>query len=110
MKVEIHTDFEKKFKQAQKIVDSEVLRRCDPLIPMDTGMLKKSGILGTVVGSGEVIYQAPYARNQYYTNSGNGNHNKSGLRGPFWFERMKANELDDIKKKVSEALKNDWIS
>ena len=107
MKVEIHTDFEKKFKQAQKIVDSEVLRRCDPLIPMDTGMLKKSGILGTTIGSGIVSYITPYARRQYYENQGNGNHNKSGLRGAYWFERMKANDLEDIKKKVSEAIKND---
>ena len=89
------------FNRVQVFIDNEVLRLCDPYVPKDTGMLIKSGILGTVVGSGEVIYQAPYARNQYYTNSGNGNHNKSGLRGPFWFERMKA----DNKKKLFEDVK-----
>lgn len=107
MKFEIHTDFEKKFKKAQKVVDSEVLRRCDPLIPLDTGMLKKSGITSTVIGSGIVSYDTPYARRQYYENQGKGNHNASGLRNKLWFERMKANDLDDIKKKVSEVFNDD---
>ena len=57
----------KQFSNAQKIIDSEVLRKCDPYVPMQTGSLKKSGILGTVVGSGVVEYIAPYARRQYYT-------------------------------------------
>ncbi len=107
MKFEVHTDFNKKFEKAQKILDSEVLRRCDPLVPFDTGTLKKSGINSTVIGSGVVSYDTPYAKRQYYENQGKGNHNKSGLRGKLWFERMKANDLDDIKKKVSESLKDD---
>lgn len=28
--------------KVQKIVDSEVLRRCDPYVPFDTGYLKKA--------------------------------------------------------------------
>lgn len=89
------------FNKVQVFIDSEVLRLCDPYVPMDTGMLKKSGILGTVVGSGEVIYIAPYGRTQYYNNKGNGNNNKSGLRGGFWFERMKS----DHKKEIFEGAK-----
>ena len=92
------------FDRVQVFIDNEVLRKCDPYVPMDTGMLKKSGILGTVVGSGEVIYIAPYARIQYYNNKGTGNNNKSGLRGPYWFERMKADHknqiFEDAKKKL----------
>lgn len=107
MKFEIHTDFNKKFEKAQKILDSEVLRRCDPLVPLDTGMLKKSGINSTVIGSGVVSYDTPYAKRQYYENQGKGNHNASGLRNKLWFERMKANDLDDIKKKVSEVFNDD---
>lgn len=91
-----------KFNKVQVFVDNEVLRKCDPYVPMDTGMLKKSGILGTIVGSGEVVYIAPYSRCQYYNNSGNGRHNKSGLRGAYWFERMKA----DHKKQILEDAKN----
>ena len=107
MKFEIHTDFNKKFEKAQKILDSEVLRRCDPLVPLDTGALKKSGINSTTIGSGVVSYDTPYAKRQYYENQGKGNHNASGLRNKLWFERMKANDLDDIKKKVSEVFNDD---
>jgi len=73
-----------KFNKAQKFVDSECLRRCSPLVPLRSSMLIKSGQLGTVIGSGEIIYSAPYARKQYYENRGN------GQRGKLWFERMKA--------------------
>ena len=86
----------------QKVVDSEVLRRSDPYVPMRTGMLKKSGILGTVIGSGKVVYRCVYAHRQYYNNAGKGkqgtNSKKGGLRGKFWFERMKADHLEDIVK------------
>ena len=105
MKFEIHTDFEKKFKKAQKVVDSEVLRRCDPLIPLDTGMLKKSGINSTVIGSGIVSYDTPYARRQYYENQGKGNHNASGLRNKLWFERMKADHTADIVKEATAVAR-----
>jgi hypothetical protein len=93
---EFATNRTKGFERVQVYVDNKVLRKCDPYVPMDTGTLKKSGILGTVVGSGEVVYNAPYARKQYYTNKGNGNHNKSGLRGSYWFERMKNDHKRDI--------------
>lgn len=90
----------------QKVVDSEVLRRSDPYVPMQTGMLKKSGITGTVIGSGRVVYKIVYAHRQYYNNKGKGkqgvNSNKGGLRGKQWFERMKADHLDDIVKLAKE--------
>lgn len=57
------------FDRMQKFVDSEVLRRCSPRVPFQTGMLDKSGKLGTVIGSGEVNYIAPYAAAQYYGTS-----------------------------------------
>ena len=44
------------FSRKQMFVDSEVLRRCSPRVPFKTGMLEKSGKLGTDVGSGEVDY------------------------------------------------------
>ena len=71
------------FSKAQKFVDSQCLRYMDPLTPFDTGMLIKSGTLGTVIGSGKIQYVAPYARRQYYENKG------TGQRGKKWFERMK---------------------
>ena len=38
----------------------------ESLTPRRTGMLIKSGTLGTVIGSGEIEYLAPYARQQYH--------------------------------------------
>ena len=74
----------------QKFIDSEVLRLCDPLIPMRSGALKRSGTSATIIGSGEVKYSTPYARQQYYENRGN------GQRGRLWFERMKADHKEQI--------------
>ncbi len=91
--------------KVQKVIDSEVLRRSDPYVPFRTGFLKKSGILGTKIGSGEVVYNAIYANRNYYLNAGRGKQGtaKGGLRGRFWFERMKADHLDDILKTAKEA-------
>lgn len=82
------------FSRKQQFVDSEVLRRCSPRVPFQTGMLDKSGTLGTVVGSGEVKYIAPYAAHQYYNTSQDRPYD--ARRGGKWFERMKAEEKEDI--------------
>lgn len=82
------------FERMQKFVDSEVLRRCSPRVPFQTGMLDRSGKLGTVVGSGEVSYIAPYARAQYYGTSESRPYDPN--RGAKWFERMKVAEKNDI--------------
>lgn len=84
--------------KAQFFVDSECLNRMKYLTPRDTGAMIKSGILGTVPGSGKIEYTSPYARRQYYENRGNG---KQG--GRLWFERMKAQEGNDIRRKA-EAI------
>jgi hypothetical protein len=53
-------------KTAQRWLDSEVLKDCTPYVPRLTGALEQSGIFGTVIGSGEIVYNSPYARYQYY--------------------------------------------
>lgn len=112
--LEWNTDFQpkwqKQYSDAQEFVDSEVLRLCEPFIPLKTSMLVKSGTLGTEVGSGVVEWIAPYARFQYYGKVMIGVNSRSayahrgerkvvtgrdlvyhggGLRGAFWFQRMK---------------------
>ncbi len=76
------------FSKAQSYVDSECLRRMNPLTPRLSGALIKSGTLGTVIGSGSIEYLAPYARRQYYENK----------TKPLWFEKMKAANKDAILK------------
>ena len=73
---------------AQVFVDSEVLRRCMPLIPFDSGTLNRSGTIHTRLGFGEVVYATPYARKWYYIPA---KFQGAPMRGTFWFERMKSN-------------------
>ena len=82
------------FTKKQMYIDSEVLRRCSPRVPFKTGMLEKSGKLGTSIGSGEVNYIAKYAAVQYYATSDTRPYDAN--RGAHWFERMKVAEKDDI--------------
>lgn len=55
-----------KGEKAQKWLDSEVLRLSAPYLPHVDGELERSGINGTKVGSGLVVYNAPKARFLYY--------------------------------------------
>lgn len=73
-------DRTRRFAAAQSYVDAEVLRRCAPYVPCDTGRLAASG----TAADGEVFWQTPYAAAQYYSAAGD-----EGRRGPYWFERMK---------------------
>lgn len=92
-RLEWNTNFVPKYQMrytaAQKFVDNEVLRRSEPYTPLLTGTLIKTGILGTEIGSGLVQWIAPYATYQYYASRKPGSAT-GPLRGPFWFERMKA--------------------
>ena len=87
--------------KVQQFIDSEVLRLCDPYVPMDTGQLKQSGIRHTRIGSGRVVYKTPYARRMYY----NPQYKFQGapMRGAYWFERMKANHKDQILKGAAKV-------
>lgn len=100
-KLEWAPGFEKKknqdYSKAQEFVDSECLRHMNPLTPRRTGVLIKSATLGTVIGSGQIKYLAPYGRRQYYEHKGG-----AGQRGAKWFERMKAAHKDSIMKGANQ--------
>lgn len=82
--------FSKQYTRAQTWLDSEVLKDSDPYVPMRTGTLVKSGIRGTVLGSGLIVYNAPYARYQYYGTAFNFNKTKHPQAQAYWFEGAKA--------------------
>lgn len=71
--------------EIQKYIDSEVLRRCEPYVPRDTGELIRSGVRNTEVGSGKVVYNTPYARRWYYEPA---KFQGAPKRGNYWFDRM----------------------
>ena len=97
--------------RVQRYIDSTVLRLSDPYVPFLSGQLKTSGIRGTVIGTGLVVYNTPYARRQYYTNSGNGKQGtaRGGLRGRYWFERMKADRGQEIIQKAAEIAGGEYM-
>lgn len=105
--------------QVQKYIDQECIRLMAPYTPMRNGILEKSAILGTKIGSGEINQIAPYARYQYYgkvmVSSITGSPwaskgekkiltdrdlqydtSKHHLAGKMWFERMKADKKNEI--------------
>jgi hypothetical protein len=98
-----------RYSRAQMFVDSEVLRLSEPYVPFQSGMLAKSGILGTLVGSGEVVWNAPHSKYLYYGKVMVGRAPKTltdkdltyhgaPKRGAFWFERMKKDHGNKILK------------
>ena len=78
--------------RVQKFIDSECIRRMAPFTPFATGNLQRAATLGTVIGSGIIKQNTPYARQNYYHNAGRGNQGTSrgGFRGREWFKRMAA--------------------
>ena len=92
---------ERGMQSAQEWVDSEVLRRCAPLVPFRTGVLQKTGTLMTYIGTGKVVYKTPYAKKMYYKAK------LKGERGAKWFERMKANNKESLRKGAERRMRQE---
>ena len=75
--------------RAQKWLDNEVLKDSAPFVPRLTGELERSGIEGTEIGSGLLVYNREYAAPQYY---GNFQHSKQAhpQATRLWFETAKS--------------------
>lgn len=84
--------------RAQRALDAAILETCEPYIPVDTGTMRNSGTIYTVIGSGRIIWQTPYVRKQYYENKGG-----LGLRGKLWFERAKADHMPQWAQIVADV-------
>ena len=115
----------------QKTVDAAVIRECFPYVPFDEGILAGSANTATKIGSGEVIYDTPYARYLYYgevygpniPRVENGeivgywsppekyptgrplqyNTDRNPLAGSHWFDRAMADHKDDVLKEAQDA-------
>ena len=115
----------------QKAVDAAVIRECFPYLPFDEGILAGSANTATEIGSGEVVYDTPYARYLYYgevygpnipivengvivgywsppEKSPTGrqlqyNTDKNPLAGSHWFDRAMADHSDDVLKEAQNA-------
>ena len=114
--------------RVQRFVDSECIRLMVPYTPMLTGKMRDSATLGTVIGSGRIVYLSPYARYQYYgklmvsrlTGSSYARHGESKVltsrplryqtskqphAGAMWFERMKADKKVQILQGARRLLR-----
>ena len=118
----------------QKAIDAEVIRQCEPSVPFDAGTLSRSANLATKVGSGEVVYDTPYAHYQYYgevygpnflvevggemvwRSPKDGKKSPTGRKlqydkemrpqaGSFWFERAMADHKEDVLTAAKEAIR-----
>ena len=109
--------------RVQKFIDSEVIRLCSPYTPFQTNALIESALSGTEIGSGNIIYNSPYAKYLYYgklmvsPTTGSSwakqgerkaltgtdlKYDGAPKRGSYWFERMKADHLRKLIKDVAE--------
>ena len=96
---------ERRYNSIQKFIDNTVVRHMDPYVPMRTGILAKSVILGSRMGSGELVYIAPYSRKVYLGEKKDGTKMKfSKSRHPKatekWAEHMKAARMPQIEREV----------
>ncbi len=112
MKVKLHmyndlviSRFHPKYKAAQQFLDSEVLKDSAPYVPMRTGNLMNSGNTGTVIGSGEVIYNAPYAKACYYAVNRQFSKQKHPQACAQWFEKAKTAHIDSWVKGVQKIIR-----
>ncbi len=93
----------KEIKQAQVIVDNEVIRLSAPYMPFDTGTSQKLFVLRSTPGTGELKTGAPYDKKNYYNPQLN--FQGAPLRGAFWFERMKTSFKDYIRKQAGKVIR-----
>lgn len=122
--------------RVQKFIDSECIRLMKPYTPMKSGILIRSSTLSTVIGSGEIHQNVPYARYQYYGKVYGPNYpifegknvvgfysppkkhptgkelkydkSKNPNAGSRWFERMKSNHKREILKGAQKIADRGW--
>lgn len=95
-------DWAQRLTGAQAMFDQEVLRRTDPYVPLDTGMLKNTALLASDIGGGELVWSTPYAAAQYYNTASSRPYD--ALRGGHWAERMKADHLPQLQDFARKAV------
>lgn len=82
----------------RKVLASNVARRCDKYVPMDTGILKNTV---QVAGDGSnIVYNKPYARRQYTVPY----KHKDPNRCSYWDKRMIANEGPQLEADMQSYI------
>lgn len=76
-------------------VGDELLRKSEPYIPLDTSMLRDSGVMHSDRKKAALIWKTPYAKPQWEYGTGRHN-NATGLRGKKWALRAWADHHTTI--------------
>lgn len=64
--IKLNTDrIDRNLKEAQKLLNEQVVADCDPLIPFQQGALRNSVNYPEGIYGGEIEYNTPYAHYQY---------------------------------------------
>lgn len=121
--------------RVQRTIDQKVIDFCQPYVPASPNRtLEFSAQVSTEIGSGEVIWNTPYAHYQYmgivygpnipiiedgvlmgwFSPPGRPKHptdrkltydtSQNPLAGPYWFERMKADRLADLLDEARRVM------
>ena len=123
-------------KEARTALHNAIISYCMPYVPFETGTLANSPWTASEPGSGQVIYNTPYARYLYYgqvygpnipffdddseiptyfrSPAGKKKHptgrpltysqDLNPQAGPFWFDRMRGDHLEDIVEEVQDVV------
>lgn len=103
---DVGADIAQAMTSARSMLMQRILKDTDPLVPFDTGMLKKSPQIATDYETGEIIWSTPYARRQYYLHPmGEGLHGDTGRRGSYWAERSKNANMISWEQFYQKAVK-----
>lgn len=87
----------------QKFVDKSVRDNLMAYVSFRTGKQEQSIKLATVLGSGRVVINVPYAEYQAYSKRIK---KRVGKRGTQPFERMKADKKDSILRQTAKYAKS----
>lgn len=81
----------------QRFFTHEVRRLCMPYVPRLTGTLEQTAVESV----DHITYGQPYARRQYYENSGK-NRSRAPLAGKEWDKRMWPDRGNEIVESVAD--------
>lgn len=107
LRLEWNKDFAPSFswglQRIQAELDQEVIRLVSPYVPFQTGILEKSALIATDIGSGEILHATPYAAAQYYLTDDTRDYDPQ--RGGHWGDRMVADKLPQVEAFVQRRVK-----
>lgn len=113
--------------RVQRTINDAVIRECRPYVPASPRRSLGFSVISDI-DKGQVIWETPYARYQYYgkvmtdelgrTWVGKGEKKpiihedwlltydqaQNQLAGAYWFERMKADRLNDVLEEARKAV------